>query len=189
MADHTTEEALTPEVLSDLLQLHARTSQGVWGQGATSHNTIAKREGQPYYRIADFHHADDASFVDAAHKYMPLLIAALQWQAEQQKGEADPLDMPLPCDITVGHVTMSKGVPLRSLVFRMKALYELAQEAASPHGVPPGYVLVPAEVVEFLKGAAALDGAWFGERHRTERGAFWWRKRLSSLPQAPQGEQ
>jgi hypothetical protein len=38
----------------------------------------------------------------------------------------DPLDMPLPCDVTVGHGTMRKGVALRTLVLRMKALYELA---------------------------------------------------------------
>lgn len=117
--------------------------------------------------------------------------AALQWQAEQQKGETDPLDMPLPCDITVGHVTMSKGVPLRSLVFRMKALYELAQEAATPHGVPPGYVLVPVEpteeMIEAAKGGNVVPPhleAFF------RRGLLGnWRDMLSSLPQAPQGEQ
>jgi len=39
---------------------------------------------------------------------------------------ADPMDTPLPCDVTVGHGTMRKGVPLRSLVLRMKSLYEMA---------------------------------------------------------------
>lgn len=38
----------------------------------------------------------------------------------------DPMDMPLPCDVTVGHGTMRKGVPLRILVRRMKVLYEMA---------------------------------------------------------------
>lgn len=38
----------------------------------------------------------------------------------------DPLDTPLPCDITVGHGTMRKGVKLRTLVHRMKVLYQLA---------------------------------------------------------------
>lgn len=39
---------------------------------------------------------------------------------------ADPMDWPLPCDVTVGHGTMQKGVKLRTLVLRMKALYEMA---------------------------------------------------------------
>ncbi len=39
---------------------------------------------------------------------------------------ADPMDWPLPCDVTVGHRTMAKGVALRTLVLRMKVLYEMA---------------------------------------------------------------
>ncbi len=39
---------------------------------------------------------------------------------------ADPMDWPLPCDVTVGHGTMRKGVKLRTLVLRMKSLYEMA---------------------------------------------------------------
>jgi hypothetical protein len=69
---------LTAADLADLLKLHQNTTQGLWGQRATSHNTVAKNEGRPDYRIADFHHASDASFVDAAHKYMPTLIAIAQ---------------------------------------------------------------------------------------------------------------
>jgi hypothetical protein len=38
----------------------------------------------------------------------------------------DPMDWPLPCDVTVGHGTMRKGVALRTLVMRMKVLYEMA---------------------------------------------------------------
>jgi len=34
------------------------------------------------------------------------------------------------------------------------------------------------EVVEFLLGSAPLDGVWFGEKHPTERGMYWWRKYL-----------
>lgn len=60
--------------LADLMALHKFTSEGVWAQGQTSHHTVAKREGRDDYRIAEFHHAADASFVDVAHKYMPLLI-------------------------------------------------------------------------------------------------------------------
>ncbi len=39
---------------------------------------------------------------------------------------ADPMDWPLPCDVTVGHGTIGKGVPLRTLVNRMKVLYCMA---------------------------------------------------------------
>lgn len=40
--------------------------------------------------------------------------------------DIDPIDTPLPCHVTVGHVTMHKGVRLRTLVMRMQALYNLA---------------------------------------------------------------
>ncbi len=36
------------------------------------------------------------------------------------------------------------------------------------------------EIVEFLDGSAPLEGVWFGEPHPTERGAFWWRSRLTA---------
>ncbi|WP_272971063.1 hypothetical protein [Comamonas terrigena] len=38
----------------------------------------------------------------------------------------NPMDWPLPCDVTVGHGTIGKGVALRTLVQRMKGLYKLA---------------------------------------------------------------
>jgi hypothetical protein len=41
-------------------------------------------------------------------------------------GTSDPMGWPLPCDVTVGHGTMRKGVSLRTLVARMKVLYEMA---------------------------------------------------------------
>ena len=40
--------------------------------------------------------------------------------------EQEPMDTPLPCDVTVGHVTIRKGVALRVLITRMKVLYEMA---------------------------------------------------------------
>ncbi|MES2942947.1 MAG: hypothetical protein V4772_08785 [Pseudomonadota bacterium] len=40
--------------------------------------------------------------------------------------QADPLDTPLPCDVTVGNVTIRKGVALNTLVLRMKTLYAMA---------------------------------------------------------------
>ena len=39
------------------------------------------------------------------------------------------------------------------------------------------------EMREFLRGAAPLDGVWFGEPHPTERGQFWWRKYITAPPQ------
>ena len=45
--------------------------------------------------------------------------------AKQEHG--DPLDMPLPCDVKVGHVNIRKGVALRILCARMQVLYEMAQ--------------------------------------------------------------
>lgn len=56
------------------------------------------------------------------HFYVrPLYAAPVAAQAP-----ADPLDTPLPCDITVGHVTIGKNCPLRALVHRMQALYSLS---------------------------------------------------------------
>ncbi|MCM5682939.1 hypothetical protein M8A51_25735 [Schlegelella sp. S2-27] len=43
---------------------------------------------------------------------------------------------------------------------------------------------VPADLLAFLRGAAPLEGVWFGERHPTRKGAFWWR---ALLPAAPNG--
>lgn len=34
------------------------------------------------------------------------------------------------------------------------------------------------DVFKFLLGEGPLDGAWFGERPKGERGDFWWRKHL-----------
>lgn len=50
-------------------------------------------------------------------------------------------------------------------------------------------VAVPQEVLAFLIGSSTLDGVWFGERHPTKQGAFWWREYLSvAAPQPPQAE-
>ena len=46
---------------------------------------------------------------------------------------------------------------------------ERAALAASP---------VQADLLAFLRGAAPLEGVWFGERHPTRKGAFWWRELL-----------
>jgi hypothetical protein len=33
-------------------------------------------------------------------------------------------------------------------------------------------------VFAFLLGVGELDGAWFGDKHHIQKGAFWWRKYL-----------
>lgn len=56
---------------------------------------------------------------------------ALTADASEQAPD-DPMDWPLPCDVTVGHGTIGKGCALRTLVARMKVLYDMAQAALPP---------------------------------------------------------
>lgn len=56
-----------------LLIGHDRSTGDKWQRGLSSHHTITDTG----YRIAEFHHADDASFVDAAHALIPELMAQL----------------------------------------------------------------------------------------------------------------
>ncbi len=92
----------------------------------------------------------EVSHLDRANSYLVALKAAIKHEApnrdamvdaveatvhlirEAQKvvptPPADPLDTPLPCDITVGHGTHKKGVKLRSLVTRMQGLYDISRD-------------------------------------------------------------
>lgn len=82
-------EAVTNELLSDIRTLHAQTSRGVWGKGATSHETVARRDGEKPYHIASFRHADDASFIDACHEHLPAILDELEaFRAAKAKQEA-----------------------------------------------------------------------------------------------------
>lgn len=64
-------------IIKNMAHLHSATTQGCWMKGNTSHETVCQRQvGQPY-KIAEFRHADDASFVDYAHTHMPALIAEI----------------------------------------------------------------------------------------------------------------
>ena len=54
------------------------------------------------------------------------LLDELQTAYFAKRAPLDPMDWPLPCDVTVGHGTMRKGVKLGTLVRRMKVLYEMA---------------------------------------------------------------
>jgi hypothetical protein len=49
--------------------------------------------------------------------------------APAPEAPADPLDWPLPCDITVGAGTIRKGCPLRTLVARMQVLSDATRGA------------------------------------------------------------
>jgi hypothetical protein len=60
-------------------------------------------------------------------------------EQEQSSIPEDPMDTPLPCDVTVGHVTIRKGVALRTLVARMQVLYDMAQ-ATQSQGEPVAYL-------------------------------------------------
>ena len=51
-------------------------------------------------------------------------------QAIAEAEKQEPMKLPLPCDVKVGHVTIRKGVALSVLVSRMQVLYNMAQ--ASP---------------------------------------------------------
>lgn len=42
------------------------------------------------------------------------------------------------------------------------------------------------DIIKFLLGEDSFDSVWFGEKHPTERGAFWWRKHLRQFNQASQ---
>jgi len=49
-----------------------------------------------------------------------------------------------------------------------------------------GWVMVPVEVIAFLKGEEALEGKFFGEPDPFTKGRYWWRKYLREVtPSAP----
>ncbi|SFB50782.1 hypothetical protein [Delftia tsuruhatensis] len=74
----------------------------------------------------------------------------------------DPMDWPLPCDVTVGHGTIRKGCKLRTLVLRMQALYNLAQETELAAPAAPAAPAVdamwplPGDLVRYGEGVTAL---------------------------------
>jgi hypothetical protein len=53
--------------------------------------------------------------------------ARVSKEKQQKAVDIDPMNTPLPCDVKVGHVTIRKGVALRTLVMRMQVLYDMAQ--------------------------------------------------------------
>lgn len=57
----------------------------------------------------------------------------------------DPMDWKLPCDVTVGHGTISKGCSLRTLVTRMKVLHSIAVGYPRFVGITPGVIAIANE--------------------------------------------
>lgn len=68
-----------------------------------------------------------------------------------QAAPADPLDTPLPCDLTAGGVTIGKGCPLRTVQLRLQvqadanALLLLRAKEATTTQAAPAAVAVPSE--------------------------------------------
>lgn len=66
-------------------------------------------------------------WIAAGHKVIPLNVIPEPYQEPE-----NPLDMPLPCDVKVGHGTIKKGCKLSTLVLRMNVLYDLAMKNQEP---------------------------------------------------------
>jgi len=115
---------------------------------------------------------------------------------------ADPLDTPLPCDVTVGHGTHKKGTKLRSLVARMQLLYDDAQRyyqlAAATTGPndPQHIVSAPDEGMELARHLVAMAMQEFVAHHAsTIRAAqkmlndwnHWYGEHGAAMPVPPAG--
>jgi len=44
-------------------------------------------------------------------------------------------------------------------------------------------------ILKFLLGEGSLDGVWYGDKHPTEQGMFWWRKHLRQYLEQAQLQQ
>ena len=64
-------------IVNDLKELHKNTTQGVWTKGLSSHHTVVHVKMDFSYNVAEFRHANDAAFCDAAHNYLPALLEEL----------------------------------------------------------------------------------------------------------------
>ena len=67
--------------LNELKKLAEAATPGPWCEGMSSHQTISKHPKFLNYRIAEFHHARDAEWCDAAN---PQTILALIELIEKQ---------------------------------------------------------------------------------------------------------
>jgi hypothetical protein len=67
------------DLIRSFKELHERTTKGEWKQGHSSHETVSVHTAKTdAYHVADFRHANDASFVDFVHKHGPTLVACLE---------------------------------------------------------------------------------------------------------------
>lgn len=82
--DETTPPSID-EIITSFNEALKFVTPGVWSKGDSTHQTVSKREGQEPYRIADFRHADDASFCDLAHAYVPAMIKEIEDLREKNK--------------------------------------------------------------------------------------------------------
>ncbi|WP_312781683.1 hypothetical protein [Acidovorax temperans] len=77
-----------------------------------------------------------------------LRLAASPTPPAEQQATSDPLDWPLPCDITAGGVTIGKGCPLRTVQTRLEVQAEanallmrhLSREQAAPKAAPESFL-------------------------------------------------
>lgn len=63
--------------IEDLRKLHELTTQGQWRCGQSSHETVSHAAGREDSHVAEFRHANDATFCDAAHNALPALLETL----------------------------------------------------------------------------------------------------------------
>ena len=127
-------------------------------------------------------------------------IAACEEAGELMRAAAAALAAsPVPAPGEVGKMvemlrSFARGMRLGNEAACWTAMCEAADriEAMAAVGVRQEQIIdmeraaspVPADLLAFLRGAAPLEGVWFGERHPTRKGAFWWR---ALLPTAPNG--
>jgi len=72
---------------------------------------------------------------------------------------------------TVEHVRMVQANPVEWPGYEVRMLYTSPPKAAPLTDEQQA-------ILSFLGGSGPLDGLWFGDKHPTEQGAYWWRKRL-----------
>lgn len=77
-------------------------------------------------------------------------------------------------DACMGSISDKQAITALELVNRIKQ-----------HGIAPpdGMVLVRKDLVEFLRGSESIDGVWFGDKHSSHVGTYWWRNLLPAAPE------
>ena len=133
-----------------------------------------------------------APTITRAAELRAMIAAAPQPPAVEQS--VDPMDWPLPCDVTVGHGTISKGCSLRTLVTRMKVLYKMAtgedadeiagrtleERQAIFNASPLGQAAQPADVARQSDGPAG-SGGWQAHAEAMERERDYYRQRAQTM--------